>query len=260
MATQLSPLSASVTRILSLTGFPPELKTRDIHAAFQEWESVNGGFKIKWIDDTSLFVVFADAIVAKRAYLQTLASPPAIFTSPTSDTSATIRPYDGPDAQTVIQAVNSRGGPGAHRTRSSVSGPLTLNGLAAHARAASGAGVTNGGGKGSPPQGQLVVSPTSARREPSPTLPSIPNQPTLNSLISSSLSPELSPTEGGGKELEAATSPTAGTGTPPRIGDAGKRMMGAALGIRHPGITPRATASDMRDVQKAMTGLNVGAD
>ena len=30
MAAQLTPLSASVTRILSLSGFPSELKTRDI--------------------------------------------------------------------------------------------------------------------------------------------------------------------------------------------------------------------------------------
>ena len=61
MSNQLAPLSASVTRILSLTGFPKELKTRDIQAAFSDWENSNGGFKIKWIDDTSLLVVFADA-------------------------------------------------------------------------------------------------------------------------------------------------------------------------------------------------------
>lgn len=82
MAAPLSPLSASVTRILSLSGFPSELKTRDIQvsrpaslvrpgrgaypgwrcqAAFVDWENVNGGFKIKWRDDTSLLIVFADA-------------------------------------------------------------------------------------------------------------------------------------------------------------------------------------------------------
>ena len=70
MAAALSQLSACVTRILSLTGFPKELKTRDIQAAFSEWETVSGGFKIKWIDDTSLLVVFADATVgAYRALL-----------------------------------------------------------------------------------------------------------------------------------------------------------------------------------------------
>ena len=65
MAAALSQLSACVTRILSLTGFPKELKTRDIQAAFSERENVNGGFKIKWIDDTSLLVVFQDATVGE---------------------------------------------------------------------------------------------------------------------------------------------------------------------------------------------------
>lgn len=60
MATSLAGLSASVTRILFLTGFPKELKTKDIQAAFSEYENVNGGFKIKWKDDTSLLIVFQD--------------------------------------------------------------------------------------------------------------------------------------------------------------------------------------------------------
>lgn len=58
-------LSASVTRILSVTGFPPELKTRDFQAAFAEYENQNGGFKIKWVDDTSLLLVFNDAGVGQ---------------------------------------------------------------------------------------------------------------------------------------------------------------------------------------------------
>jgi hypothetical protein len=61
----LSGLSASVTRILSLTGFPKELKTKDIQAAFSEWDGPNGGFKIKWRDDTSLLIVFQDATVGE---------------------------------------------------------------------------------------------------------------------------------------------------------------------------------------------------
>lgn len=68
MASSLSQLSASVTRILSLTGFPKELKTRDIQLAFSEWENANGGFKIKWIDDTSLLVVFVDATVGESSF------------------------------------------------------------------------------------------------------------------------------------------------------------------------------------------------
>lgn len=66
MTTQLTPsLSAAVTRILSLTGFPKELKTKDIQTAFSEWENAMGGFKIKWIDDTSLLIVFNDATVGE---------------------------------------------------------------------------------------------------------------------------------------------------------------------------------------------------
>ena len=65
MASSLTQLSACVTRILSLTGFPKELKTRDIQTAFSEWENVGGGFKIKWIDDTSLLIVFQDATVGE---------------------------------------------------------------------------------------------------------------------------------------------------------------------------------------------------
>lgn len=63
MAAALSGLSACVTRILSLTGFPKELKTKDIQAAFAEYEAMSGGFKIKWKDDTSLLIVFQDATV-----------------------------------------------------------------------------------------------------------------------------------------------------------------------------------------------------
>lgn len=65
MAASLSGLSASVTRILYLTGFPKELKTKDIQSAFSEYENQSGGFKIKWRDDTSLLIVFQDATVGK---------------------------------------------------------------------------------------------------------------------------------------------------------------------------------------------------
>jgi hypothetical protein len=63
MSASLSGLSASVTRILSLTGFSKELKTKDIQSAFAEWEGANGGFRIKWKDDTSLYIVFQDPSV-----------------------------------------------------------------------------------------------------------------------------------------------------------------------------------------------------
>ena len=72
MSSQLAPLSASVTRILSLTGFSKELKTKDIQAAFSEWENVQGGFRIKWIDDTSLMIVFNDAGVGSYSFFGSL--------------------------------------------------------------------------------------------------------------------------------------------------------------------------------------------
>ena len=277
MASSLSQLSASVTRILSLTGFPKELKTRDIQLAFSEWENANGGFKIKWIDDTSLLVVFADPSVgehfslyptsgtngyllqtAKRAYLAIIANPPAIFSSPTSDSSAIIRPYDGPDAQAIIQNVNSRGqnpsrghnGRAAsiavpnQRTRSNGSS-APLGGLAV--------GV-NGNGTG-----DLQVLPgagpaSPVGREGSPTLPSLPSHPTLDSLINSTLGDGAAPPTD--PAILAMSPQTSG----PRIGDPGKRMLGAALGVRHPGLPPRQVGNAehaVKEIQRAMGGLTV---
>ncbi|KAG6335913.1 hypothetical protein ID866_3167 [Astraeus odoratus] len=94
-------------------------------------------------------------------------------------------------------------------------------------------------------------SPRINGREPSPTLPSLPSHPSLNDLINSSMSqedPAIVHAEG-----------------PPKIGDPGKRMLGAALGVRHPGLGPRIVNgsnpggldSSMRDVQKALNGLTV---
>jgi len=214
-------LSACVTRILSLSGFPPSLKTRDIQAAFGEYENERGGFRIKWIDDTSLLIVFNDAAVAKRAYLQTLVNPPPQFMSPTSDKAVHLRPYDGPDAQNVIAAVNSRAS--GHRTRASVSassgnvmaGLVQVGGSAsavnlpslptsssANSNSTAPGGHMRTGSRSGPWKKPLNVDPnypqaTAAAvqlssasplaREPSPSLPNLPSHPTLGSLISSSL-------------------------------------------------------------------------
>ncbi len=46
----------------------------------------------------------------------------------------------------------------------------------------------------------------------------------------------------------------------PRIGDPGKRMLGAALGVRHPGLPPRQVGNaehPMKEIQRAMGGLTV---
>jgi len=253
-----SGLSASVTRILSLTGFAKELKTRDIQAAFSEWENVGGGFKIKWRDDTSLLIVFQDASVAKRAYLHTLAFPP---TTLTTGATATIKPYDGPDAQSVIQTVNSRGQHNSNPSRGhnmrAASISVFPNRSANNSQ--NGNGIRNGNGQNSHVLNTTISehSPKINGREPSPTLPSIPSHPSLNDLINSAVSPS---------HEDPAILHAEG---PPKIGDPGKRMLGAALGVRHPSLglrmihgggspAPRGPLdSTMRDVQRAMGGLTV---
>jgi len=269
MATPLSGLSASVTRILYLTGFPKELKTKDIQAAFSEYEAMNGGFKIKWRDDTSLLIVFQDPTVAKRAYLHTIAFSPPILTSSTG-LPATIRPYDGPDAQAVIQAVNSRG---QHHPNN----PSRSQGTRSASISAFPTGRNPSGSisnyRNSPMNNNnshISIPEHVVGREPSPTLPSLPSHPTLNALISSSLGEVVG--SGGGNPSPpsdpaiVATSLSHDVGGP-RIGDPGKRMLGAALGVRHPGLGPRmlngsphrgADHQAMREVQRAMGGLVVG--
>ena len=290
MASSLSQLSASVTRILSLTGFPKELKTRDIQLAFSDWENASGGFKIKWIDDTSLLVVFADAAVgepsfplgllfflahcypsanshglhtAKRAYLSIIANPPAIFSSPTSDSPAIIRPYDGPDAQAIIQNVNSRG---QNPTRGHNNGRSVSIAVSSQRTRSNGNGASIGGlsigvnGNGSTDMqanvlpGSGPISPIG--REGSPSLPSLPSHPTLDSLINSTLSDGSAPSPPIDPAILAMSPQTSG----PRIGEPGKRMLGAALGVRHPGLPPRQVGNaehSMKEMQRAMGGLTV---
>ncbi|KAF7307314.1 hypothetical protein MIND_00525400 [Mycena indigotica] len=257
MATSLAALSASVTRILFLTGFPKELKTKDIHTAFAEWESVNGGFKIKWRDDTSLLIVFQDASTAKRAYLHTIAFPPPILRSP-DGVSATIKPYDGSDAQTVIQTVNARS-QNPTRANGRSNSISTFPGVSPIANRP----PSNSFSRGNAPPSIPIPEGHINGREPSPTLPSLPTHPTLNSLINSSLgqagiSPPSDP-------AILAASMHADIGSGPRIGDPGKRMLGAALGVRHPALGPRIIGGNpqggvdqaMREVQRAMGGMVV---
>lgn len=262
----LSSLSASVTRILFLTGFSKELKTKDIQAAFADWDNLNGGFKIKWRDDTSLLIVFQDASVAKRAYLQMLAYPPSILGS-----TATIKPYDGPDAQAVIQNVNSRG---QHNSNPSRSHNNRSNSISAFPGARAPSNSTSN--PNLRPNGQNVNIPEYPLngREPSPTLPNLPSHPTLNSLINSSLGDAVSNPTPPSDPAILATSLNADIGAltgGPRIGDPGKRMLGAALGVRHPSLGPRTVNGSpgtspapgggveqaMREVQRAMGGLAV---
>jgi hypothetical protein len=127
--------------------------------------------------------------------------------------------------------------------------------------------------------GQQVTIPEHQNangREPSPTLPSLPSHPTLNYLISSSLGEAVA---GGNNSppsdpaILTTSLHSDGVGGP-RIGDPGKRMLGAALGVRHPGLGPRMLNGGsgspgtspsqgggidqaMREVQRAMGGLVV---
>ena len=270
----IAGLSASVTRILYLTGFPRELKTKDIQSAFSEYENAAGGFRIKWKDDTSLLIVFQDASVgecfltlsdclpfvvqcpqqhvadacfsAKRAYLQTVAFPHAILTSPSTGITATIRPYDGPDAQIIIQTVNSRGQHISNPSRGHNNRAASISVFPS--RSANNSG--NGGNNNFRMNGSIPEHPqANENREPSPTLPNLPSHPTLNELINSAVSPT--------PEDPAILHAESGG---PRIGDPGKRMLGAALGVRHPGLGPRniqGRSSEVNDISRGIQQLAV---
>ena len=111
-------MAACTTTILKLSGFHHQLKTRDIQTAFATFGQ---SFSIKWIDDNSLYLVFADAVngqsscvllwpflradcatfAAKRVFLQSLGSmPPQLVPAPNA--TITLTPYKGPDAQAII--------------------------------------------------------------------------------------------------------------------------------------------------------------
>jgi len=277
MAAQLSPLSACVTKVLSIQGFPKELKTKDINQAFSAWDKVQGGFKVKWVDDTSLYVVFQDPTVAKRAYLQALCNPPPVFNIASSNSGTKIRPYNGPDAESIIQAVSLRGNGHnrGHSTRASISvgggvagaharmGSFAQQRGTAHQEAAAAAAAANANAAAA---AQYITMPSStsapqnlAFREPSPTLPNLPTQPTLNSLISSSLSSEhlAGMAEGG-----AGSGGMSGGGSgAPRIGDPGRRMVAHSLGMKHPGLSKSHSGEElsarMKNIQKETQGMSI---
>lgn len=95
-------------------------------------------------------------------------------------------------------------------------------------------------------------------REHSPTLPNLPSHPTLNSLISSSLGEGVTPEPPVDPAILASSMhPDGVLQSAPRIGDPGKRMLGAALGVRHPGLQSRGQEQSYRDVTRAMGGLTV---
>lgn len=198
-------------------------------------------------------------LTAKRAYLSIIANPPAIFSSPTSDSPAIIRPYDGPDAQAIIQNVNSRGqNPTRGHNGRSVSVAISSQRTRSNGNGAGVGGFAMGVNGNGSTDVQANVLPNSSPispigREGSPSLPSLPSHPTLDSLISSTFSDGSSPPT---DPAIVAMSPQTSA---PRIGDPGKRMLGAALGVRHPGLPPRQVGNEhsMKEIQRAMGGLTV---
>lgn len=155
MIPQLS--NPNSTRILLLSGFPPELKTRDIQALFGEWEHQGGGLKIKWRDDESCFIVFQDPPVAKRAYLSLLGNPPPGL-QPSGTHVPTLKPYTAEDVPQIIQSVAARprsrsnAGAGAHQRKGSMggNGGPAVGGANGHQR---GPSFGREGGQGPPGMG-----------------------------------------------------------------------------------------------------------
>ncbi|EPQ29093.1 uncharacterized protein PFL1_03382 [Pseudozyma flocculosa PF-1] len=293
--TSLPLLSPLVTRILELSGFPPELKTKDIQQVFSAWEDDNGGFKIKWVDDTTALIIFNDPIVAKKAYLRTLMSPPLSLINK-NGIAAKVRPYDKDDASAVIASVNAR-----QRSRSNASGfgspsktaaelvhPLPESpskGLRGHAHTPSFGRSFGHRRQQSGSNPNLPAKPVAAalfdaaNGGPSPanrvlagveSLNGIAGLP-ANPLVAARTSPKAGSSSAGfngsasdsaekgsdvdvdlskldingtaaGKENDgsvlsesAGSAPANGAGSG-RIGDAGKRLVAGALGIRHPGV------------------------
>ncbi|CBQ68210.1 conserved hypothetical protein [Sporisorium reilianum SRZ2] len=118
VASALPLLSPLVTRILQLSGFPPQLKTRDLQHVFAAYQDGNGGFKIKWVDDTTALIIFNDPATAKKAYLRTIMAPPQQLIND-DGVPANIKPYDRDDASAIISSVSNR-----QRSRSNGGGIL----------------------------------------------------------------------------------------------------------------------------------------
>ncbi|KAI9322829.1 hypothetical protein BX666DRAFT_1898797 [Dichotomocladium elegans] len=74
-----------LTTVLECSGFPASYKTHHIHDIFRIYEDMPGGFKLKWMDDTRVLILFGNAATAKKAYIDNLDNPQAKIT-----------PYTGP--------------------------------------------------------------------------------------------------------------------------------------------------------------------
>ncbi|MBW0535173.1 hypothetical protein O181_074888 [Austropuccinia psidii MF-1] len=244
----------STTRILVLSDFNKELKTRDIQHVFSDWEDDRGGFKIKWVDDTSCLIVFADPGVAKRAFVTVLCNPPNSLTTLLPDGStklARLRAYNGPDVTHILTSVQNR-----PRARSNASQSL-------HSRASSIASNSNVGALGRRPsmgtvgprnrssisagsgmsmRSQQPINPIGSN--PS-VMPSIQTQDLLDNMnnyshsngtpITNPNAPQLSRPSTANSEIGEQGTPSNLNGYPggpiirSRIDDAGKRFIAAGL-------------------------------
>ncbi|GAA5991832.1 hypothetical protein JCM10908_002226 [Rhodotorula pacifica] len=152
------------TRIILLSQFSPQLKTKDLVDLVSEYvpsssssgaqDTVTPAFKLKWRDDTSCFVVFSDPSIAKRTFLRLVSSPPTPLSPRETGTySACIHAYTGEDSAQIIQAVQNK-----QRTRS-IAGMGAVSGNVAGAPSSSGGGHqrksslmgSQGGGANAPP-------------------------------------------------------------------------------------------------------------
>ncbi|KAM0754497.1 hypothetical protein T439DRAFT_321534 [Meredithblackwellia eburnea MCA 4105] len=180
------PYSSNTTRVLLLSKFSSELKTRDIQQLFGEWEDDRGGFKIKWSDDESCWIVFQDPVVAKRAFLTLLGNPPPAL-QPTATHTPKLAPYTGPDVANILQAVQnrprSRSVNGGHSRKGSAlgsgGGSLLSNGTngngpsgLGHNRSGSyGRGRGNGGSFGQKQLQEVIRGEGSGTPPPVPAIP-----------------------------------------------------------------------------------------
>lgn len=134
------------------------------------------------------------------------------------------------------------------------------------------ASIPDGSPMTATPASALVSPLNSIARDHSPTLPNVPAHPTLSSLINLSLPINTEAGDGAGQSPAGTVDPSGISpspslephGTPPRIGDPGRRMVGHALGIRHPSLNsnrPAASqlggAGTVEQVQQSLAGLTV---
>jgi len=221
----------SVTRILILSDFNKDLKTRDIQLVFAEWEDERGGFKFKWIDDTSCLIVFADPGVAKRAFLTVLSNPPPSLTTPLPNAqpgpgkAAKLRAYNGSDVMHILASVQNR-----PRSRSNASQSL-------HSRASSLASTNNGlvnGGLGRRPSMGTLAGRHRASLSAASNVTRSQAPPSISATGSPAVGPPNGPVNLSHPDDPSSTNNPAGRA---RIDDAGKRFIAAGLGKNNSAIS-----------------------